>query len=58
MRRLPQRRKGMIDLNTQDVLLASNKLRNIQLETRTREVEICVTSVSKLMKVRHVYLQV
>jgi hypothetical protein len=33
------RKKGMIDLNTQDALLASNKLLSIQLETLAKRLE-------------------
>jgi len=33
------KKKGMIDINTQDALLASNKLLSIQLETLTKRLE-------------------
>ena len=33
------RKKGMIDLNTQDALLVSNKLLSIQLETTSKRLE-------------------
>ena len=33
------KKKGMIDINMQDALLASNKLLNIQLETLTKRLE-------------------
>jgi hypothetical protein len=52
----------MIDLNTRNALLASNKLLSIQLETIAKRLEARevaqLSAVSKLMKVVHAYQQV